>query len=98
MDHSVVDDTIQVNYNMFFYYYQFIHRMVASFSNNLGMRRVSLKEQPSYLAEVSMALARREQLARLRQRMSSTKLLLLEQDPETKPWLNLVRKDSNSRR
>ena len=49
-------------------------------------RRPSLKEQPSYLKEVSIALTRREELFKLRERMSSARLLL-EADPSTKPWL-----------
>jgi hypothetical protein len=49
-------------------------------------RRPSLKEQPSYLKEVSIALTRREEIFNLRERMSSVRLLL-EADPSTKPWL-----------
>ena len=57
-------------------------------------RKPSLKELPSYLREVSVALNRREELLRLRERMSSTRLLL-ELDPSTKPWLQ-ARSISNS--
>merc|ERR1712083_986858 len=42
--------------------------------------------QPSYLKEVSTALTRREELLRLKERLSSSKLLL-SMDPKTKPWL-----------
>ena len=57
-------------------------------------RKPSLKEMPSYLKEVSVALSRREELLKLRERMSSAKLIL-EKDPTAKPWL-LSRSISNS--
>ena len=57
-------------------------------------RKPSLKEMPSYLKEVSVALTRREELLKLRERMSSAKLIL-EKDPTAKPWL-LSRSISNS--
>lgn len=57
-------------------------------------RKPSLKEMPSYLKEVSVALNRREELLKLRERMSSAKLIL-EKDPTAKPWL-LSRSISNS--
>merc|ERR1712122_322853 len=57
-------------------------------------RKSSLKEMPSYLKEVSVALTRREELLKLRERMSSAKLIL-EKDPTAKPWL-LSRSISNS--
>ena len=53
-----------------------------------------MKEMPSYLKEVSVALSRREELLKLRERMSSAKLIL-EKDPTAKPWL-LSRSISNS--
>jgi len=49
-------------------------------------RKPSLKEQPSYLKEVSVALTRREELLKLRERMSSAKIIL-DADPSAKPWL-----------
>merc|ERR1712098_953937 len=52
----------------------------------VDLRKKSLKEQPSYLKEVSVALSRREELLRLKERLSSAKLLL-DADPSTKPWL-----------
>merc|ERR1711976_1135266 len=57
-------------------------------------RKPSLKEMPSYLKEVSVALNRREELLKLRERMSSAKIIL-EKDPSAKPWL-LSRSISNS--
>merc|ERR1712038_536070 len=57
-------------------------------------RKPSLKEMPSYLKEVSVALTRREELLKLRERMSSAKIIL-EKDPSAKPWL-LSRSISNS--
>ena len=53
----------------------------------------SLKEQPSYLKEVSVALSRREELLKLRQRMSAARLIM-DADPAAKPWL-LSRSISN---
>ena len=49
-------------------------------------RKPSLKEQPSYLKEVSVALSRREELLKLRERMSAAKLIM-DADPSAKPWL-----------
>eukprot|EP00092_Neocalanus_flemingeri_P016358 GFUD01017707.1.p1 GENE.GFUD01017707.1~~GFUD01017707.1.p1 ORF type:complete len:109 (-),score=40.49 GFUD01017707.1:416-742(-) len=49
-------------------------------------RKPSLKEQPSYLKEVSVALSRREELLKLRERMSSARIIL-DADPSAKPWL-----------
>ena len=57
-------------------------------------RKSSLKEMPSYLKEVSVALNRREELLKLRERMSSAKIIL-EKDPSAKPWL-LSRSISNN--
>merc|ERR1711872_809520 len=57
-------------------------------------RKGSLKEQPSYLKEVSVALTRREELLRLRERMSAAKLIM-DADPSAKPWL-LSRSISNN--
>ena len=62
--------------------------------NTKGERKTSLKEMPSYLKEVSVALTRREELLKLRERMSSAKLIL-EKDPTAKPWL-MSRSISNS--
>merc|ERR1712106_400361 len=42
-------------------------------------RKPSLKEQPSYLKEVSVALSRREELLKLRQRMSAARLIMAAQ-------------------
>ena len=56
-------------------------------------RKPSLKEQPSYLKEVSVALSRREELLKLRQRMSAARLIM-DADPAAKPWL-LSRSISN---
>merc|ERR1712045_977366 len=58
-------------------------------------RKPSLKEMPSYLKEVSVALTRREELLKLRERMSSAKLIL-EKDPTAKPWLLSRSISSNS--
>merc|ERR1712212_1141001 len=57
-------------------------------------RKPSLKEQPSYLKEVSVALSRREELLKLRERMSAAKLIM-DADPSAKPWL-LSRSISNN--
>merc|ERR1711892_797996 len=57
-------------------------------------RKPSLKEQPSYLKEVSVALSRREELLQLRQRMSAARLIM-GADPAAKPWL-LSRSISNN--
>merc|ERR1711862_1091701 len=67
---------------------------VVSGSERIVARRPSLKEQPSYLKEVSVALTRREELLRLRERMSAAKLIM-EADPSAKPWL-LSRSISNN--
>merc|ERR1711892_746347 len=56
-------------------------------------RKPSLKEQPSYLKEVSVALSRREELLQLRQRMSAARLIM-DADPAARPWL-LSRSISN---
>merc|ERR1712002_468122 len=57
-------------------------------------RKPSLKKQPSYLKEVSVALSRREELLKLRERMSAAKLIM-DADPSAKPWL-LSRSISNT--
>ena len=57
-------------------------------------RKASLKEQPSYLKEVSVALSRREELLKLRERMTSARIIL-DADPSAKPWL-LSRSISNN--
>merc|ERR1712002_1058617 len=57
-------------------------------------RKPSLKKQPSYLKEVSVALSRREELLKLRERMSAAKLIM-DADPSAKPWL-LSRSISNN--
>lgn len=57
-------------------------------------KKRSLREQPSYLKEVSVALTRRQELLKLKERLSSTKLLL-DADLSTKPWL-LARSISSS--
>lgn len=56
-------------------------------------KKRSLREQPSYLKEVAVALTRRQELLKLKERLSSTKLLL-DADPSTKPWM-LVRSISS---
>merc|ERR1711999_39156 len=48
-------------------------------------RKKSLKEQPSYLKEVSVALNRGEELKKLKERLSAAKLIM-EKDPSAKPW------------
>jgi len=58
-------------------------------------RRPSIKEQPSYLKEVGVALTRREELLKLKERLSSSKLIL-SADPSSKPWL-LARQISASK-
>jgi len=55
----------------------------------------SLKEQPSYLKEVGVALTRREELLKLKERLSSSRLIL-SADPSSKPWL-LARQISASK-
>merc|ERR1711894_33916 len=57
-------------------------------------RKKSLKEQPSYLKEVSVALNRGEELKKLKERLSAAKLIM-EKDPSAKPWM-LSRSISNS--
>merc|ERR1712038_986864 len=57
-------------------------------------RKPSLKEQPSYLKEVSVALNRGEALKKLKERLSAAKLIM-EKDPSAKPWM-LSRSISNS--
>ena len=57
-------------------------------------RKPSIKEQPSYLKEVSVALSRRGELLKLRERMSAAKLIM-DADPSAKPWL-LSRSISNT--
>merc|ERR1712158_231703 len=54
-------------------------------------RKPSLKEQPSYLKEVSVALHRGEEL---KEKLSSARLIM-EKDPSAKPWM-LSRPISNS--
>merc|ERR1712002_160756 len=58
-------------------------------------RKPSLKKQPSYLKEVSVALSRREELLKLRERMSAAKLIM-DADPSAKPWLLSRSISSNS--
>merc|ERR1712062_917606 len=57
-------------------------------------RKKSLKEHPSYLKEVSVALNRGEELKKLKERLSAAKLIM-EKDPSAKPWM-LSRSISNS--
>merc|ERR1712025_1487153 len=57
-------------------------------------RKPSLKEQPSYLKEVSVALHRGEELKKLKEKLSSARLIM-EKDPSAKPWM-LSRSISNS--
>merc|ERR1712045_710365 len=57
-------------------------------------RKPSLKEQPSYLKEVSVALNRGEELKKLKERLSAAKLIM-DKDPSAKPWM-LSRSISNS--
>merc|ERR1712083_1046699 len=57
-------------------------------------RKPSLKEQPSYLKEVSVALNREEELKKLKERLSAAKLIM-KKDPSAKPWM-LSRSISNS--
>merc|ERR1712105_360545 len=49
-------------------------------------RKPSLKEQPSYLKEVSVALHRGEELKKLKEKLSSARLIM-EKDPSAKPWM-----------
>merc|ERR1712212_370571 len=49
-------------------------------------RKPSLKEQPSYLKEVSVALHRGEELKKLKERLSAAKLIM-DKDPSAKPWM-----------
>jgi len=55
---------------------------------------LSLKEQPSYLKEVSVALSRGDELRKLKERLSAARLIM-EKDPSAKPWM-LSRSISNS--
>jgi hypothetical protein len=55
-------------------------------SANPQDRKASLREIPSYRAEASRALNRRDDLKSLSQRLSSNRDLL-NADPSTKPWL-----------
>merc|ERR1739838_469898 len=57
-------------------------------------RKKSLKEQPSYLKEVSVALHRGEELKKLKERLSAARLIM-DKDPSAKPWM-LSRSISNS--
>jgi len=57
-------------------------------------RKKSLKEQPSYLKEVSVALNRGEELKKLKERLSAARLIM-DKDPSAKPWM-LSRSISNS--
>merc|ERR1712179_577217 len=57
-------------------------------------RKPSLKEQPTYLKEVSVALNRGEELKKLKERLSAAKLIM-DKDPSAKPWM-LSRSISNS--
>lgn len=65
------------------------YRMKSTSSQNsevASVRRPSLKEMPSYRDEASKALNRREELTRLKDRLSSDREIL-NADPSTKPWL-----------
>ena len=73
----------------------FLQMSVKSGKTPSLTRKPSLREQPSYLAEVSVALTRREELLRLRERMSAARLLMEGSDPGAKPWL-LSKKISSS--
>merc|ERR1712018_331962 len=57
-------------------------------------RKKSLKEQPSYLKEVSVALNTGEELKKLKERLPAAKLIM-DKDPSAKPW-TLSRSISNS--
>merc|ERR1711936_566540 len=63
-------------------------------SSAQATRKPSLKEQPSYLKEVSVALNRGEELKKLKERLSAAKLIM-DKDPSAKPWM-LSRSISNS--
>merc|ERR1712080_663943 len=49
-------------------------------------RKPSLKEQPSYLKEFSVAIHRGDELRKLKERLSAAKLIM-EKDPSAKPWM-----------
>merc|ERR1712227_312210 len=66
----------------------------AAASAAKATRKPSLKEQPSYLKEVSVALNRGEELKKLKERLSAAKLIM-DKDPSAKPWM-LSRSISNS--
>ena len=51
-------------------------------------RRPSLKEMPSFRAEASKALNRREDLQRIKDRLSFNREIL-HADPASKPWLKM---------
>jgi len=51
-----------------------------------GYRPISLRELPSFLSEVTIANTRRETILKLKERLSSSRELLL-QGLATKPWL-----------
>merc|ERR1711981_691468 len=68
--------------------------LVAAPSAAQATRKPSLKEQPSYLKEASVALHRGEELKKLKERLSAAKLIM-DKDPSAKPWM-LSRSISNS--
>jgi len=63
-----------------------LKKLSKSEAKPAATRKPSLKEMPSYLKEVDVALNRRQELLALKERLSSSKLLL-SADPASKPWL-----------
>merc|ERR1712127_397749 len=63
-------------------------------SQQTAPRKPSLKEQPSYLKEVSIAINRGDELRKLKERLSAARLIM-EKVPTAKPWM-LSRSISNS--
>jgi hypothetical protein len=60
-----------------------------------AVRKPSLKEMPSYLKEMAVATNRRQELLKLKERLSNSKLIL-SADPASKPWL-LARQISSAK-
>merc|ERR1711994_483906 len=63
-----------------------LQRQLTMAATSEAPRRTSLREQPNYLKEVSTALTRREELIKLKERLSSNRDLLA-MDHSSKPWL-----------
>ena len=62
-------------------------RVSYDYTGRSTNRRPSLKEMPSFRSEASRAIDRRDDLARLKERLSFNRDLLNNADPNSKPWL-----------